>query len=72
MIAAPLNRLTQKGVDFDWSPACQNALEELRKTLSEAPVLAFPSEVGELVVDTDASDSGLCCPKDKKTALRGS
>ena len=57
--AAPLYALTQKGVDYTWTPMCQSAFQSLKETLAYAPVLAFPSELGSLILDTDASEIGL-------------
>ena len=58
-LAAPLYALTQKGVSFEWTKECQRVFIELKETLASAPVLAFPAELGSLVLDTDASDYGL-------------
>ena len=38
---------------------CTQAFEALKRKLVEAPILAFPQEVGGLVLDTDASNTGL-------------
>ena len=40
---------------------CDAAFKQLKKALTEAPVLAFPEGEGEFVVDTDASDVGIGC-----------
>jgi len=40
-IAAPLHRLTQKGITFDWSQECENAFSYLKSQLSTAPILSF-------------------------------
>ena len=40
-IAAPLHRLTQKGIAFQWSNKCKEALENLKRCLSNAPVLVL-------------------------------
>ena len=58
-IAAPLYRLTQKGVDFEWAPDCEAAFNELKDALMTAPVLAYPRSEGEFILDTDASDVGI-------------
>ncbi|XP_072076606.1 uncharacterized protein [Arachis hypogaea] len=39
-IALPLSRLLQKDVDFEFDSACVEAFEELRRTLTMAPILA--------------------------------
>ena len=42
-IAAPLTRLTRKEEPFLWSEACQKSFDELKRTLTSAPVLTLPS-----------------------------
>ena len=60
MICKPLHELTQKGVKFVWSDECQVAFDTLKKLLTTAPVLAFPSEAqGEFIVDCDCSQEAL-------------
>ena len=58
-IAAPLFKLVQKDVKFQWSDDAQFAFEQLRKALSEAPVLALPDfsrEAGSFILECDCSD----------------
>lgn len=38
-ITKPLNRLTRKDVPFTWTEECQQAFEELKKRLTDAPIL---------------------------------
>lgn len=58
-IAAPLTRLTKKGVKFEWSDQCEKSFQELKNCLTSAPVLALPDDSGEYVVYCDASRRGL-------------
>ncbi|MGV7988939.1 ribonuclease H family protein, partial [Mycobacterium kansasii] len=58
-IAAPLTRLTRKGVEFVWSDACEKAFMELKDRLTSAPVLTLPDGSEGFVVFTDASRVGL-------------
>ena len=58
-IASPLHELTQKGRKYHWSARCQEAFETLKEKLTESPVLGYPREAGEFVLDTDASGEGL-------------
>ena len=58
-IAEPLVALTGKDVPFVWRPECATAFLRLRDALVRAPVLAFPTESGDYVLDTDASNFGL-------------
>jgi hypothetical protein len=41
-IVKPLTSLLEKDKKFEWSKACQNSFDELRKRLTTAPVLAMP------------------------------
>ena len=58
-IAKPLTMLADKGRVFRWSEECQTAFDTLKGLLTEAPVLGYPQEEGQIVLDTDASDRGL-------------
>ena len=58
-LAEPLVALTGKDVPFIWCPACATAFTDLRDALVRAPILAFPTECGDYVLDTDASNFGL-------------
>ena len=58
-LAEPLVALTGKDVPFIWRPACSTAFTDLRDALVRAPILAFPTEFGDYVLDTDASNFGL-------------
>ncbi|WRX29422.1 Reverse transcriptase domain - like 10 [Theobroma cacao] len=42
LIAAPLTRLTRKGVKFEWDDVCENRFQELKNRLTSAPVLTLP------------------------------
>ena len=54
--AQPLINLAKKGNDFHWSPACQEAFDELKRTLCSPEVMAYLSSEGCFILDTDASD----------------
>jgi hypothetical protein len=41
-IAAPLNELTKKGLEFKWGQSQENAFQELKKRLTKAPLLVLP------------------------------
>ena len=58
-LAEPLVALTGKDVPFIWRLACATAFTDLRDALVRAPILAFPTEYGDYVLDTDASNFGL-------------
>ena len=58
-VAAPLHRLQEKAISFQWSEQCNTAFETLKRRLSSAPVLAFPRSSDTFILDTDASEHGI-------------
>ena len=58
-IAKPLHRLTERTTKFVWNSECQTAFEELRRRLSQTPILAHPDFNRQFILDTDASDVGI-------------
>ena len=54
-IARPLTNLAKNNEKFHWTPNCQQAFENLKEALTTAPVLAYPRQDGDLILDTDAS-----------------
>ena len=58
-IASPLYQLTEKHTRFYWTEECQSAFDILKEALCNAPTLVFPIADGQLVLDTDASLTGL-------------
>ena len=58
-LAEPLVALTGKDVPFVWRPECAAAFLQLRDALVRAPILAFHTESGDYILDTDASNFGL-------------
>ena len=60
-IAAPLTRLTQKNVRFNWTYICEEHFQFLKKLLTSAPVLTLPSGDEGYTVYCDASRIGLEC-----------
>ena len=45
--------------EFQWTPACQEGFNQLKKALTEAPVLAYPDYSKLFILETDASLKGL-------------
>ncbi len=41
--ALPFFRLLKKGIQFEWSPECEEALTQIKRILSQPPVLTRPS-----------------------------
>ena len=60
-LAAPMTRLTQKEVKFDWDDRCDEAFQELKRRLKSAPILIVPDKGQGYTVYCDASRVGLGC-----------
>ena len=45
--------------EFQWTQACQEGFDQLKKALTEAPVLAYPDYSKPFILETDASLKGL-------------
>ncbi|XP_063050302.1 uncharacterized protein LOC134445147 [Engraulis encrasicolus] len=58
-VAGPLHALTKKYARFHWTAECQQAFDQLKRLLTTAPVLGYPLDQGNMVLDTDASDVGI-------------
>jgi transposase InsO family protein len=58
-VASPLTGLTRKDVEFDWTEECEYAFRRLKESLMTAPVLAYPRQHGQFILDTDASNTGI-------------
>jgi len=56
-IARPLHNLTKRGATFEWTPECDAAFQQLKQSLTSAPILVAPCDEGQYVLDTDASDT---------------
>ena len=54
-IAKPLHKLTEKDVTFAWTNESDRAFKKLKEVLCSAPILVFPREGAEFILDTDAS-----------------
>ena len=44
---------------FSWTPDCDGAFRDLKRLLTEAPILGYPTADDPFVVDTDASLTGV-------------
>lgn len=58
-IAAPLHKLLKKKQRWKWGPEQEAAFQEIKRRLTEAPVLTCPDFTKPFVLQTDASDFGL-------------
>ena len=54
-IAAPLTRLTGKDVPFEWTEECRQAVRDLKKAVTSAPVLIRPDTNKQFELEVDAS-----------------
>ena len=60
-LSQPLNALTRKGVEFKWTPICQESFELLKASLMTEPILAYPDPNLPYVLFTDASKYAWTC-----------
>jgi hypothetical protein len=60
-LARPLSNLLKKEVDWDWTPECQVAFDDIKQSLQEAPLLALPDDSRPYSVVCDASDFAIGC-----------
>ena len=51
----PLYALTRKKAKFKWGVEEEEAFQELKRCVTEAPVMAYPRSTGQWILDTDAS-----------------
>ncbi|KAG1930499.1 interleukin-1 receptor accessory protein-like 1-A [Pimephales promelas] len=58
-IAEPLHNLTKKNAHFQWHTEHQAAFDALKRHLTQAPVLGYSLAHGGMILDTDASDTGI-------------
>ena len=58
-IAKPLTVLTGKGVEWKWGMEAENAFQELKRRLINAPILSYPDPKLPYILDTDASAVGV-------------
>ncbi|RVW44493.1 Retrovirus-related Pol polyprotein from transposon 17.6 [Vitis vinifera] len=54
--AAPVTDLLKKNKTWEWDERCQQAFEDLKKAVTEEPVLALPDHTKVFEVHIDASD----------------
>ena len=57
-VSAPLRELTQKGVAWSWEAHHQEAFNELKQRIANAPTLKFYDVRQPVIVFTDASKRG--------------
>lgn len=55
-IAEPLNKLLRKDISYSWDAFCEEAFDELKRSLTSYPILQHPDHSKEFIVSTDASN----------------
>jgi hypothetical protein len=60
-ISKPMAELLEKDKQFNWMPACESSFQELKKSLTAAPVLVMPNMEKPFSIYCDASGQGLGC-----------
>jgi transposase InsO family protein len=58
-ISEPIAYLTRKEHKFMWTKEADQAFQNLKQALMNAPILAYPQDEGLFVLDTDASEFGI-------------
>ena len=58
-IAAPMIALTRKNVKFNWTDACEQSFQELKKRLVIAPILTILEGEDGFIIYYDVSGQGL-------------
>ena len=66
-LAEPIRELSKDKVPFNWGPEHQQAITQMKKEISSAPVLAYYNPQKQTMLQTDASIKGLdaCLLEDK-------
>jgi hypothetical protein len=60
-ISKPMTQLLEKDKRFEWTPACEASLQELKKRLMTALVLVMPAMEKSFSIYCDAPGQGLGC-----------
>ncbi|GFU17653.1 retrovirus-related Pol polyprotein from transposon 17.6 [Trichonephila clavipes] len=58
-ICEPLYQLKKKGAKFSWSKAAQDSFDQIKRTLTEAPILQLPNFSEQFNLFTDTSGVGI-------------
>ena len=53
----PLMALIKKDKPFKWTEQCQKAFDDIKQALISPNIMAFPTDNGKFILDTDASDA---------------
>lgn len=58
-VVAPLRQLTEKSIPFYWQTQQESAFEQIRKLVTNSPVLKFYDVSDDVTIQCDASEKGL-------------
>ena len=58
-VMEPIRRLTRQDCEWQWTPEQETAMQELKQLVTSAPLLAYYNPSKELVIQCDASSTGL-------------
>ena len=58
-VSTPLTNLLRKNILWEWSEQCRDAFETLKSRLIQSPILTCPDYTKPLILQTDASFSGI-------------
>ena len=58
-VAHPINSLQRKGIEFEWTPRCEESFRQLKDLLTSSPVLKIADPEKVFVVCIDACGQGL-------------
>jgi len=58
-IAKPLTDLTKKGMQWMWTPSCQDAFDKLKERFTTGPILTHFDDTRQTKLETGASDFAL-------------
>ena len=72
-LARPLNALTRKNIEFEWTQVCQESFKLLKTSLMTEPILTYPDPNLPYVLFTDASKYTWACvfTQEKKHMIEG-
>lgn len=58
IVTRPLNQLTRKNTEFEWTEECENLFNYLIKSISSPPILQYPDYTSEFIITEDACHTG--------------
>ena len=72
VITGPLRELTKKNHIFNWNNSHRRAFEQVKKKLTQAPIMAYFDTVKRSLLIVDGSPLGICAilaQRDKSTEV---